>query len=537
MKKIHPLTLSILSGFLLFAAWPTSPFTALIFIAWIPLLWIAENTPRRIPFFLHSYLAMFIWNIGTTWWIWNASAGGAVGAIIANAFLMCIPLWGYHLFKYKFGSLIGYTSLVVFWMTFEYIHLNWQLSWPWLTLGNVFATNPHWVQWYEFTGTSGGTLWVLLVNILLTTLLLKWKAQHRNKNIRHSLVAGCCLLLPVALSYGIDTVNQPFNNPTIQLYSNSTNVVVVQPNIDPYNEKFASGSVEGQIEKMLTLSRSAIDTNTRLVIWPETALPIPVLQNDVQNISAYQPVFNFINLHPNITLLTGIETFKFYGAEKATNTARKNADGYYDAFNAAVAMKAGEPLQFYNKSKLVPGVETLPDFLLWLGPIFEKFGGTAGGYGHQDESADFKMNNNPYVSAPIICYESIYGEYVASYVRKGATILTIVTNDGWWFDTPGHRQHLHYARLRAIETRRWVARSANTGISAMIDDKGNLVETRKWDKASVIKANIPALTKQTFFVKYGDVLSRIVLGLFGVLVLWNIITIIKARISKRVVTK
>jgi apolipoprotein N-acyltransferase len=222
---------------------------------------------------------------------------------------------------------------------------------------------------------------------------------------------------------------------------------------------------------------------------------------------------------------------KNYGPEKITVTARAygNGAGYYDAYNASIALKAGVPPAYYYKSKLVPGVETLPGFLRWMAPVFEKFGGTTGGYGVQDEASVFSQPGQPYVVAPIICYESIYGEYVSTYVKKGANLITIMTNDGWWGNTPGHKQHLQYARLRAIETRRWVARSANTGISAVIDDKGNIKETRPWAEAAVLKYSIPMLTGQTFYVRYGDVLSKIALALGAAMLAWLLVSLVKTK--------
>ena len=150
------------------AAWPVSSLTFLIFIAWIPLLWLESTVKSRKKFFGLTYIAMFIWNVATTWWIWNASAPGALSAFFANSLIMCLPWLGFKIAKKRLGEKIGYVSLIAFWMCFEYIHLqDWGLSWPWLTLGNAFATHPEWVQWYEYTGTSGGTLWIMLVNILL----------------------------------------------------------------------------------------------------------------------------------------------------------------------------------------------------------------------------------------------------------------------------------------------------------------------------------------------------------------------------------
>lgn len=521
LKKYSSSILSLISGLLLVGAWPVSPFTFLIFFAWVPLLFIAEQETKRIRFFLFALLPMFIWNAGTTWWIWNSTVPGAIGAIIANSFLMSIPLWGFHIFKNKYGNNIGFFSFIIFWLSFEYIHLNWQLSWPWLTLGNVFATHTDWVQWYEFTGSSGGSLWVLLSNVFVFLLLKK-----KNNISRLSIIIAtiAILFMPLALSY--------FVHPDTDTKSKAvTNVIIVQPNIDPYNEKFDVASTEGQIEKLIHLSEKNIDPNTRLVLWPETALPVSVWQDQVQQNLSYKPVFDFVNRHPNITLQTGIETLKNYGTEKATNTARKNYsdDTYYDAFNAAITIKANEPIQFYNKSKLVPGVETLPDFLLWLGPVFEKFGGTAGGYGHDKEAIAFKVSGNPYITAPIICYESIYGEYITQYIKKGANLLTIMTNDGWWANTAGHKQHLNYARLRAIETRKWIARSANTGISAVINSNGDIVETRPWDKAAAIKYTIPAVTGETFFVRNGELIFKLALFLTIVLLCYHFTIILKNR--------
>ncbi|CAA9522472.1 MAG: hypothetical protein AVDCRST_MAG96-3002, partial [uncultured Segetibacter sp.] len=103
MKKYSSFILSILTGLLLVFAWPVSAFTLFIFVAWIPLLFLADQEKNRIRFFLFSLLSMFIWNAATTWWIWKATAPGAIGAIIANSFLMSIPLWGFHIFKTKYG--------------------------------------------------------------------------------------------------------------------------------------------------------------------------------------------------------------------------------------------------------------------------------------------------------------------------------------------------------------------------------------------------------------------------------------------------
>lgn len=516
MKRFQLFGLAILSGILLSAAWPVSPLTFLIFFAFVPLLFIADKTTRRKQFSLYAFIALLIWNTLTTWWIWNSSEVGAIVAIVPNALLMCIPWIGYYLFKNKFGKKAGHFSLIAFWMLFEYIHLNWQLTWPWLSLGNVFAAQINWVQWYEYTGIGGGALWVLVINILLYEFVKRFKVESARFRVKKGLVIGLLIALPISASFIINLLGKTWK-------FKSHDVVIVQPNIDPY-QKFKLNSAAEQIQLLISLSEQKIDAETKLVMWPETALATNLPINEVATANIHQPVFEFVTRHPNITLLTGIETYKILGAEKTTPSARKTQDGfYYDSYNAAVSIKANQPLQFYVKSKLVPGVESLPTFLNFLGPVFEKFGGTTGGYARDTASVAFKNEGNPFVSAPIICYESIYGEYVSTYMAKGANIITIITNDGWWGNTPGHKQHLAYAKLRAIETRRWVARSANTGISAMIDDYGNIKEQTKWDEATAIKYSIPAKTYQTFYVRHGDYLYKIFSVFAFLMIGWNLI--------------
>ena len=523
MKKTISIPASLLSGLLLFAAWPVSPLTFLIFFGFTPLLFVADGLQKKSTFFWHSFLTLLIWNASTTWWIWNSTDIGSIAAIIANSLLMCLPWLGFFAVKKRSGNLVGYTALISFWMLFEYIHLNWQLSWPWLTIGNVFASHPEWIQWYEFTGVSGGTLWVLLSNILIFEIIqsIRLKDPLSSIIIRFSYL----LILPLLFSFfNLFYYLKHSDHKTAQ-----HNVVIVQPNIDPF-QKFDAANTSQQIATLIQLSENQIDNATRLVIWPETAMSAVEWQPNVRNNIFYQPVFEFVNRHPEISLVSGIETLKSYSNADASATASKREDGtYMDAFNAAILIKANQPLDFYNKSKLVPGVESLPTFLKFMGPIFEKFGGSSGGYGKSNTSSVFHSDNNPYFVAPIICYESIYGEYVSTYVAKGANILTILTNDGWWGNTPGHQQHLQYARLRAIENRKWVARSANTGISGVIDDKGNILETRGWNQAASLKFSIPTTDTLTFYTRFGDWLYKGFSFLALLILGWNIFLVLKQK--------
>jgi apolipoprotein N-acyltransferase len=121
-----------------------------------------------------------------------------------------------------------------------------------------------------------------------------------------------------------------------------------------------------------------------------------------------------------------------------------------------------------------------------------------------------------------ICYESVYGDYYREYVLNGAQVMSIITNDGWWGDTPGYRQHLSYASLRAIETRRSIARSANTGISAFINQRGEVIASNEWWKPASLTESLPLNNELTIFVRHGDIIGRVAQFLFVLLVLMSL---------------
>jgi apolipoprotein N-acyltransferase len=517
----------ILSGLLLWAAWPVSPLTLLIFVAWVPLLWLETIVKRKAHFFWLTYVTMFIWNVATTWWIWNASAVGAVMAFLVNSLVMCVPWFGYRIVKKWKGENIGFLSLIAFWMTFEYIHLtDWGLSWPWLTLGNVFATHPSWVQWYEITGTSGGTLWIIVINILLFKHVKNNFTREGKKSYKYVFIALPSLLVPILLSRLISGSHLP--EPS---YTATSNVVVVQPSVDPY-EKIATGTFEAQLSKLITLSEAQIDLQTALVIWPETALYVEngIEEDKMKENLFLNPLWAFLRRHPHIKLFTGIESYRVYESDPP-KTARSipETNLHYDAYNGSALLDSSGPLAFYHKSMLVPGVETLPWFLKFLDKLFDKFGGTTAGYARQNERTVIDVKGSGYKIAPAICYESIYGQFMSKYVRNGANLVCIITNDGWWDNTPGHKQHMNYARLRAIESRRWVARSANTGISCFIDTYGNVIYPQPWNKVTAIKGDLPVEDGRTFFVANGDLLSKIFIICAVVLIVLTIVEKLKKR--------
>ena len=537
MNRRQKLFLSISSGILLWLAWPPLPFFPLLFVGFIPILWLEEicNESKKSAksFFGYSYLALLIWNLGTTWWVGATYFGThdistAIAGLIANTanpLLMCIPLVGFHRTQRKFGDTIGYISLPAYWITFEFIHLRWDLTWPWLTLGNGFAQFPAFVQWYDVTGALGGTLWIWIVNILLFRLLYIFLAGKIYLPYRKLIIAvGISLFLPITISLLQYFTHKEKGTPQ--------EVVVVQPNIDPYSTKFDPSTLELQMQTLMRLSQEQVDSNTDYLIFPETALPDGIMVDELHTNHYIRELQKFRSSFPKLKIITGISAYAAYATQETPTAHREQNGTYYDAFNSAIQLDSSQQVPIYHKSKLVPGVERMPypQLFKFLEPLALNMGGISGSLGSQEHRSVFFSNNSIGV-APLICYESIYGEFTNEYVQRGANLLFVITNDGWWGNTAGYKQHVQYARLRAVETRRDVAQSANTGTSAFINQRGDLYDATPWWQPRAIKTILYANTSETIYVRVGDIIGRISLATTIVLLVISIFLWVKKKIS------
>lgn len=521
--------LALLSAFLLWLAWPPIPYTSpLLLIAFVPVLFAIEDimvgfySKKGLKVFLIGGLTALVWNTASIYWVFNAMNAvmpAAVAVVISlipfglAAVLMALAFWLYYQLRKRYGAAISLAGLICFWISYEFLHQSWDLAFPWMTLGNGFAMDHHLVQWYEFTGVYGGSLWILLSNMMVFSIL---KATKQPETSTKKLWIPWALLIIIPISISL-----------IQYYRyeervNPTDIVVVQPNIDPY-EKYGSLPAEVQLANLIRLSDSVALPNTEFFIWPETAIPEATNEETIRGSKNFHQIQDFLSQYKNGNVLSGIESYLIYDSAKTLSAVYyPHLHGYVDAFNAGVLIENSGKVQFYHKSKLVPGVEQLPfkEALAFMKPFFAKFGGTTGGYGSQAESTVFYAQSG-IGAAPIICYESIWGGYVGDFIKDGAQFIAIITNDGWWGNTSGKDQHLAYAKLRAIESRRWVARSANTGISAFINQKGDVVKKTKWWTPDAINQEINLNEELTFYVKTGDYIAY--LASFGALLFGGLI--------------
>ena len=505
----------------------------LALLGFVPLLCmerVADEQGRKHFWWWH-YGTFVAWNAVTTFWVCNATVGGGFFAVLANALQMSLVFGLFRWVKRRFhnrarGGALPYIFLAAAWIAWEKYYLTVaEISWPWLVLGNAFAGTSSLVQWYEFTGTLGGSLWIWTSSLAVFGLMVALSdgrfASRWNGKARFAAVFGTVLALfgPMVWSLVLWNRYQEVSEGTLP-------VVIAQPNFDPYH-KFQSMTQEEQNVVLLDQFARGLEERSKevgeaddspvLLLAPET-FTSDILCNDVPSSRTFRRFVSFLQEHPQAEILFGASSWTRYEQmARPSANARKMGDGdWYETHNSALIVDSLGRYGLYQKSKLVPGVEMLP-YVKVLGPIDEKLlGGVAGRCVGQESVSNLLFRQ----SVPIgcaVCYESVYGEHCASYVRAGAQLLTVITNDAWWGDTPGYRQHLNYARLRAIETRRDIARCGNTGISAFIDQKGRILSRSTWWEPAVLRGTVNLSSRQTFFVRAGDIVGRLCVFLFVLL--------------------
>ena len=518
--------LSILCGILFGAAWPIKGVTILIFLALVPLLYIEnsisqDNSKRKgARVFGYSYISFLLWNLITTWWLYNASFYGMLFAITCNSLFYATIFLFYHLAKRRLPIKSANILLVSLWLSFEKLHLFWDFSWTWLNLGNVFSEKIYWIQWYEYTGVFGGSLWVLIMNIWIFNILKKDHFKFSKKSLKIMFGPLFLLSIPVLVSL---IIYQNLDDPKRDI-----EVVIFQPNIDPYDKKYNTTNKKF-FKDFIEKSTPYITEKTNYILTPETyfAEGYGEKLSNFSSSELHQSIQGLLKNYPNLELITGIQFYNTYFQKEApsytANLVRDNL--WIEFYNSALSEKLEKKPSVYHKSKLVVGVENMPFKSILkplLGNVLIDLGGTVSSRVVQNDRLVFSHHSKSEKAAPIICYESIFGEFVTDYVKKGASFFAIISNDAWWGETPGHRQLLSYTRLRAIENRRDIVRSANTGISAIINSKGEIIKKTDYNVKTVLKGNFASNSEITFYSKYGDYIARLAILMTLILSLLSI---------------
>ncbi len=526
------LFLAASSGALLGFAFPPSPMYTLAYVAFIPFFILLERVETYRHLLRYSFIFLFVFHLITLYWTGGWTHGRDGWLMTSNAALLLTHPFFYmpsillsFFVKRYLGLGPGLAAFSFLWIGYEYSHSIGEFSFPWITIGNSQAYDLSRAQIVEYSSTYGLSFFILAFNSVSYFLLLKLSSNEWRLKSRQSLFAiGILLLVYVGpLIYGsIVRSSEMREKPSTALH-----VGLIQPNIDPWEkwgEGFASkwDSYRSQFGRYLNESRKISASSPDLILWPETAIPFPIL---VSRFTAELPRLHHLIDSIGIPLLTGLHHLEYSDSAHATVTSQKVAPGLFvESFNSLVLVEPGQRIsRVYKKTVLVPFAERIPyaeTFRFLIEPLKWNVGISSWGKGMDTIVYSIATRKGYTVKfSGMICYESVYPNFVREFVRNGAEFLAVITNDSWWGNTSGTYQHAAFASFRAIENRRWVVQCANGGISEIVDPFGNIVTSSQMYTEANMVSRIEARRELTFYTRHGDVFALACLFCSAVMVI------------------
>lgn len=476
----------ISSAILLILSFPNFDLEFLAWFALVPLFYAIEGKPLFQSFQLGFFTGVLSF-LGIIYWVIVAvHTYGNIPLIISGGILLLLVIY-LSLFIGAFTWLTrfiqvglktqGFLVTPFLWASLEYLRSFFLTGFPWASLGYSQYLNLPFIQMGDITGIYGLSFVIVMVNATLFEILRQWP----QKKLPFLAMGVTVSLLLGFLIYGYIKMNivdrQTDKNPSLK-------IGLVQGNIDQsikWNESYQKETMNIYEKLSFKVAKEKPD----LIIWPETATPF-----FFQDAKEFQPLVLEIPKRTNAFLLFGTPSYRI---EK----------GKINHYNSALLISpAGEPIGKYDKIHLVPYGEYVPlGEYIPLGSLGEGIGDFKPG----KEIFNFTLPQGKF--GVLICFEIIFPDLCRRFVKKGANFLVTITNDAWFGKTSAPHQHLTMATFRAIENRVFIARSANTGISAFIDPVGRIVKRGGLFTEEAIHGTIHLSNKKTFYTLYGDVFA------------------------------
>jgi apolipoprotein N-acyltransferase len=475
--------LAVLSGLLLFLSFPKYGSGWLAWIAIIPLFFALRSAASVTNGLLLGFITGIVSYIGIIYWIAcvviNYGYLPLYLGIILMLLLACylsvyIALFAGGIVYFR-GKIALYLAAPVLWVCLEYFKSSLLTGFPWENLGYSQYLNIYLIQIADIAGVFGLSFLIVIVNAAVFEVINKRSRRE------YALAALVFLILAGVYIYGICRVAQV--NKVMQ-NAQGMEVSLIQGNIDQsikWNENYQRETLN--IYERLSVKNAP--ANGSLIIWPETAAPFIF-----QNIN---------NLHDQIRNLS-LKTKSWLIFGSVSYLQKKGGDNY---FNSAYLLSPfGEIKGKYDKVHLVPYGEYVPlrNFFPFINKLTAGIGDFGTGAGYYPLSLDDKK------IGILICYEAILPFAARMYKQRSADLLVSITNDAWFGTTSAPFQHFSMAIFRAVETRLYLARAANTGISGIIDPTGKIIAKTNIFQEDALKGYIKFARIPTFYAEYGDLL-------------------------------
>jgi apolipoprotein N-acyltransferase len=507
--KRYRIGLSVSTAVLIGLSFPPIPVGLLACVGLVPFLFLVDSIPTAGRFFRYAYGTFFLLSLISLYWVGGFTHRQDPYLMIAGTALffweplvLSMPAMAYFFVRRTINTTWAVVSFPFIWISMEWLYALGELAFPWLHLGNTQTYHLEKIQYADITGVYGISFWVLLLNVLVYFLVRSIQTSHSRR--RQGTLITVILAVYIAPNFYKGTPLPPAEKPTIS-------IGIVQPNINPWNKWEGANTFQGrwaQVESYLELMKQHVNDSLDVFVLPESAILLNLPQYPEQ-MQAFQQVVDDLQ----VSVITGYVRIQFYPQDEApvSSSTLRGTTTRYDSFNSILFVEPHEKkLQTYSKMRLVPFAERIPyaDQVPYLiEPLRWGVGISNWGLAHDSTIFESRRLNTQFLA--MVCYESIFPEFVSTFVKKGAEFLVFTTNDSWWGNTSGARQHNQYAVLRAIENRRWVVRCANGGISSFIDPSGRMYDQTSMYTETFIKKSIQPYSHHTVYTEYGDWFARI----------------------------
>lgn len=506
---------ALLSGVLAGVGYAFPPLGILLWFAFVPLLSVLDKVEGRGVLVRTLYASFFVFHGIANWWVssWQAQADPFLMASgfalwLGHPFFFSVPLYFTRWVMRVRGRLVGLASFPVFWTAFEYLHGLGEISYPWLSIGYSQVDTLFIGQTADLWGVYGIGFFLAAGNALLALALGEGK-------FRRPALASFAVLASVLVFTGF------LRYRSVGVDSGHVVAAVVQPNIDPWR-KWSYGGIDFAVDLHMRLQdslRRATEGGIGIAFWSETAIPYTILDGYYSD--RWGALRGWVDTS-GVSLVSGFADLQVWdsrsGAAIPVTASRSPEDStlFYQTFNAAFGLSPGTVGRppVHRKARLTPFAERLPyaeTFSFAIEALRWGVGISSWGIGTKAEPLRCSVPGGEVRVGTIICIESIYPDFVRQLTDNGAELLCVITNDGWFDNTPGPQQHFVIARMRAIENRRWIVRSANTGVSGFIDSRGK-VSAEMPARTSVAAAHRVGLSRSLSpYVRYGDIVPAVML--------------------------
>jgi apolipoprotein N-acyltransferase len=472
---------ALLSGVLFAAAFPDYSVGWLAFIALAPLLFAVVRAKRARTAFVYGWLSQTVaWLIMVPWVVRVMSHYGGLpyftGVAIFIAMSLYLGLYGgaFALLVYALKlreRFLPWLLVPLAWAAVELARTYLLTGFPWNLVAAAVVDYTPLVQIDRFAGPYFLGCLVLLPSVTLTWLV----SQRAPSIIRAFVLTGVGFVLFVWWGTGYVAAQMK----TMDRTAITNTAALLQPNISQ-EMRWNESNVLSIYQRMMTMTAAAADRGAQTIIWPESTVPLSYAVTDF-----YRQSIESVSRTRNVDIILGSV------AEDASQPDK--------LWNAAFLVSGGSTIGHYDKIRLVPFGEYVPlrKMLFFAKKLVHAVG-----------EFEFGTNDNPlrgkHVYGPAICYEIVYPEITRTQVRHGADVLVTITNDAWYDGTSAPRQHLNQARLRAVEDDRWLLRAGTTGISALVDPAGRVIEELPMGRTGIIIAKYAARKTMTPYVRWGD---------------------------------